>query len=76
MWGYTDTQKGSCRLGFLSSELLLEGSHMSRKGAVCPLPSAQLPLPSWAAVVIPKGVSPACCCKRYLASTLHAPAAG
>lgn len=34
------------RLGFLSTELLLEGSHMIRKGTVCPLSSAQLSLPS------------------------------
>lgn len=33
------------RLGFLSTELV--GSHMSRKGTVCPLHSAKLLLPSW-----------------------------
>lgn len=33
------------RLGFLSTELV--GSYMRRKETACPLPSAQLPLPSW-----------------------------
>lgn len=71
------------RLGFLSTELLLLGSHMSRKGTVCPLPSAQLPLPSWGSSCDSQGSlpclllqevlcqHPTCLCTRLSIPALH-----
>lgn len=71
------------RLGFLSTELLLVGSHMNRKGTVCPLPSGQLPIPSWGSSCDSKGSLPClllqgvpcqhpiCLCSRLSIPALH-----